>query len=206
MVFEAEAICREVVSLQCDGHVRCCDRPGEAYGSAAECMDVLLLLCVQDLSGQAYDDARIAFAAAEYRTALAAVQQAVLACRPLGREVWTGVLTGTLPDGADCTPSDDGADYSPLLACRPELACALSAEGERRCAPRGGVGDACAEGECQRALFCDHSGSEPRCRDRKRDGASCLSHGECQSGHCAATERCAPPTASSQYCDDLSYP
>jgi len=204
----AEDLCMEAVRLQCNGHVRCCESEEERYPSQEECVSVLQPLCTQDLEGTAYRDGRIAFDEATYRAALDRLREAIESCAPIGPEVWEGVFTGSAREGADCTPPNEGFDYSSLMSCGTSLACVAQAESERRaCAPRAGDGEDCFEVDCAIGHFCDAAVQpRPLCRALLANRERCESHGQCESGYCGGRGRCGERTASFLYCGGLSYP
>jgi len=205
-----EQLCAEVVGLECDAHLRCCDREASRYPSRGECVELLQTLCAQDLSGSAYVDGRIGFDAVVYRERVSVMRAAAGSCDPGEGEQWAGIYTGTLGEGADCTPDVDAGDYSPLLACRPGLACVVGQDGVRRaCGPRSPEGQACVEVDCTGGTYCAEprsSRSPPVCRALEHSGTPCDAHGACEGGYCSESGECTPRNATVRFCDDLTYP
>lgn len=200
------SLCAEVIALQCQGHMRCCDREDDKYASADECASLLEPLCVQDLSGAAYASGRIRFDRAAYEQALGRLREAVESCEPVSRAIFDGVFTGTVSDGGDCTPAVEQSDYSSLLACGGGLACVVREGSEERvCAPRAAEGEPCLDVDCAEGLFCG-GGNQPVCRPLRADGIGCTAHSECESGFCGDDERCGALTVGYRYCEDLTYP
>jgi hypothetical protein len=135
------------------------------------------------------------------------VRAAITRCEPLPVGVWDGIYVGTGNDGADCTPSEDGMDYSAMLACSRGFGCVGGeASEERSCAPLAEEDASCADVECAPGLYCRTSGRRSTCRAREDEGARCTSAADCQSGFCDDDGRCGARTAAVSYCGDLSYP
>lgn len=203
---DPQALCAEIIALQCQGHMSCCDREDDMYASAQECASLLEPLCVQDLSGIAYSSGSIAFDRAAYDRAVGLLRTAVESCEPVGRDIFDAVFTGTVAEGGDCTPAVEQGDYSSLLACGSGLACIVREGSEQRvCAPAAGEGDSCLDVDCGAGLFCG-GGNQPVCRQLRADGIGCTAHSECESGFCGDDERCGALTVTYRYCADLTYP
>ncbi len=110
-----------------------------------------------------------------------------LACADLRTALATG------PDGA-C----DGAFTGQVAlggACATDLDCvsgfcdgdAVDFEGNvtmGTCIQAPGVGQACADGDCDEGLYCDYAGGAPTCQATLADGSGCGADGDCASGSC----------------------
>ena len=203
---DPEALCAEVIALQCQGHMSCCDREDDKYASAEECASLLEPLCVQDLSGAAYASGQIRYSQQAFEQAMGRLRSAVESCEPVGREILDDIFAGSVGEGGDCTPAVEQSDYSSLLACEDDLACVVREGSEQRvCAQRAAEGEPCLDVDCADGLFCG-GGSEPVCRPLRAEGIGCTSHSECETGFCSDEQRCATRTVSYRYCEDLTYP
>jgi len=208
------AHCLEATRLFCDASPRCCMRPRRTLVRDA-CIESSSATCEAIAASNELRDGRIVWDRATGADALARAREAAESCAPYQDPRFLG-LTGTVPEGGDCTPPslDRTPEERPAeLACAPGLRCQIRGTSEEWtgvCAAPGGEGERCWNPpDCADELYCSYESIfEPttaRCAPKRDTGDPCDSDMACPSGFCVEGI-CAEPEPGDPWCGQLPMP
>ena len=196
-----EQFCDRAAPIICEANLRCCMDATMRYTDAGSCVAAQTPMCEAVFSGAAFRDGRIIWNAEAAGDLIAEFQSAAASCRPTEEADIQAVVTGTVPAGGDCQPTE--SDFSPALACAPGLRCTFSSSGAT-CQRAITAGGTCGDGlSCADGLFCNDMSV---CEAERPNGAACTFSSECQSFECTDSV-CVPdpdePSGGNDYCLDM---
>jgi hypothetical protein len=199
-------LCSRMAHIQCAGEQYCCDAPSRDLDTCREkgesaCTNTLQLDVIGMSDLLVVDDAEVEAAFAEFEQRASECDLEVKAWAT-SRELMTGILGGSLAEGADCTPEDenDVVDLgTAMFACADgaDVVC-LPGDGAApwTCEQRSQVaGDCFVDWNCIDGLYC----SVGVCTERRADGEACTAANQCASLFCEDMV-CAAPTQQLVYC------
>lgn len=211
-----EELCADFSVLACDAYLGCCDA---ATVTPEDCRSRWASGCA-DLVGELATDPRTGYDARAAAEVLAELQAFGETCS-LEVLVWRDsrsglqrVLSGTVPGGGDCTPSN-ALDRAAYFSCDDlDQACFPQAGVDTyTCADRSEIGGSCSlyvPYACAEGLRCDGATvlTPGLCAARLEDGQPCGSNQSCVSLYCdtETTGLCVTPTAEAVYCSRLEPP
>jgi hypothetical protein len=211
---EDDEFCPEYAMEYCRAHFACCDDPALQYGSMSLCVQRTTCDCTARRGGAPFADGRLVFAESAADALLDRLRDAAsgtcAVLDPSQVELDTA-FTGTLAEGADCSPQGD--DYSTLFACGEGLYCYVTDFGSDTTPPAADCRRYRAEGEtcdigmdCAPGHYCGDGATidDPGiCRPHVAPGAACEFDHECGSDWCDEDlGTCRAIDAQDTYCVD----
>lgn len=204
---EVYAFCVRRFELLCAGRMACCDRPDSARSICLP-EDFTQSHCRHLSMDPALADSSLLWDSAAAAAHLAELEAGMASCTERDRS-WTyaRVVTGTLAEGADCTPYRPQRGALGALACAPGLRCELTGTFDAysgRCTAAGETGDSCVfDEECSDSLRCvahrqdvAHWGC---CEAPRGEGEECRPDYACSSVFCEA-RTCIEPEPGDTWC------